>query len=210
MPMETLRISPRYTADDWWSLSRDKLSDWPKAMEIVRDRLHGRFLQFADKCLQDDYSGFVVLAIDCLLAETIEQFIEGVECSKNPSAVFKRFLGRPRFQPHFRSEKVRGDFYDDIRCGLLHQAEAKKKWLIRRKQETLLKNNVGGDGYILDVGLFHAALKGTLDDYLALLCKPESDDLRGKFWTKMDYICNERVKRGAMELVDAAAGDPTA
>jgi hypothetical protein len=208
--METLRISPRYTADDWWTLERDKASDWPKAVKIVRDRLHGRFLHFSDKCLQDDYSGFVVLAIDCLLAETIQQFIEGVEYSKNPGAVFKRFLGRPRFQPHFRSEKVREEFYEDIRCGLLHQAEAKKKWLIRRKQKTLLKTNVDGNGYILDVGLFHGALKGTLKDYFALLCKPESDDLRGKLWTKMNAICNARMNRGAMELVDAAATDPTA
>ncbi len=44
----------------------------------MRDRLQGRFVHFADKCLQDVYSGFVVLSIDCLLVETLQQFIEGI------------------------------------------------------------------------------------------------------------------------------------
>ena len=49
-------------------------------------------------------------------------------------------------------------FYQDIRCGLLHQAEAKNKWLIRRKQKALLRQG-GRDGYIIDVERFHTALK---------------------------------------------------
>ena len=65
--METLRISPKYTSSDWAALDRTDAAHWPKAVAIVRDRLHGRFLHFADKCLKDDYSGFVVLSIDCLL-----------------------------------------------------------------------------------------------------------------------------------------------
>ena len=73
--METLRISPKYTADDWDKLNIKKKADWPLAVAIVRDRLHGRFIHFADKCLKEDYSGFVVLSIDCLLVETIQQFI---------------------------------------------------------------------------------------------------------------------------------------
>ena len=207
--METLRISPKYTAEDWGKLDKNKAADWPKAVKIVRDRLHGRFVTFGDKCLKDDYSGFVVLAIDCLLAETIQQFIEGRVYSNKPGKVFRRFLERPRFQPHFATEKVREDFYADIRCGLLHQAEAKNKWLIRRKQKELLKS-VGPDGYIIDVERFHTAIKMSLRDYFALLCKPESTDLRNKLWTKMDHICNIRAARGAMEILDAAAADPTA
>ena len=111
MSDETFRISPKYTAKHWNALDRANEAHWPEAVMIVRDRLCGRFLDFADQCLPDPRSGFVVLSIDCLLAETIEQFIEGVEYSKNPSAVFKRFLGRKRFQPHFKSEPVRDDFY---------------------------------------------------------------------------------------------------
>jgi hypothetical protein len=47
-------------------------------VNVIRDRLEGRFLRFASNCLTAKHSGFVVLAIDCLLAETIQQFIDGV------------------------------------------------------------------------------------------------------------------------------------
>jgi hypothetical protein len=90
--------------------------------------------------LKDDYSGFVVLSIDCLLVETIHQFIEGVTDGQGKSKkLSKKFLKGPQFQPDFDTDETRLDFYSDIRCGLLHQAEAKNKWLIRRKQGTLLK-----------------------------------------------------------------------
>jgi len=176
--MDTLRISSKYKSSDWQALDKTDAAHWPKAVAIVRDRLHGRFLHFADKCLKDEFSGFVVLSIDCLLVETLQQFIDGITDGHGKSAkLSKKFLKRPRFQPAFDTDKVRGDFYSDIRCGLLHQAEAKNKWLIHRKQPTFLKK-VGTDGYIIDVERFHAAVKNSLEDYLTELCKPESSDLR--------------------------------
>ncbi|MBN8645283.1 MAG: hypothetical protein J0L61_08615 [Planctomycetes bacterium] len=207
--MEPLRISPKYTAKDWEKLDKAKPADWPKAVKIVRDRLHGRFLHFADKCLKDDFSGFVVLAIDCLLAETLQQFIDGVTNGHGRSKeLSKKFLGGSRFQPSFNTDDIRGAFYSDIRCGLLHQAEAKNKWLIRRKQKALLK--LVGDGYLIDVERFHTAIKGSLRDYFADLCNPARTDLRDNLWTKMDHICSVRAARGAMETLDPAAATPTA
>jgi hypothetical protein len=203
--MEALRISPQYKAEHWRKLDKSKEEDWPTAAAIVHDRLHGRFLKFADMCLKEDSSGFVVLSIDCLLVETLQQFIEGETRDWSDSErSFKRFLAGPRFATSFIPPQTRRRFYLDIRCGLLHQAEAKKKWLVRRKQAGMLRL-VGPDEYIIDVELFHAAVKGSLDDYLAEILKPERADLREKLWTKMDHICNIRESRGAMEVDDAAA-----
>jgi hypothetical protein len=201
MSTETLRISPNYTVAHWEALDQTNATHWPDAVAIVRDRLEGRFLRYADQVLSDIHSGFVVLAIDCLVAETIQQFTEGIEFSKNPSGVFKRFLGRPQFRPYFTPEPVRDDFYDDIRCGLLHQAEAKNQWRVRRDQEQLLTRV--GTGYIINVLLFHAAIKATLDDYLAQLLLAENNELREKLWTKMGFICD--VRKARVEEEDAAA-----
>ena len=133
--MEALRISPQYKAEHWRKLDKSKEEDWPPAAAIVHDRLHGRFLKFADMCLKEDSSGFVVLSIDCLLVETLQQFIEGETRDWSDSErSFKRFLAGPRFATSFIPPQTRRRFYLDIRCGLLHQAEAKKKWLVRRKQ----------------------------------------------------------------------------
>jgi len=179
--MNALRISPRYTSLDWQASDSSAPKDWSKAADVVRDRLDGRFLQFASNCLKEKHSGFVVLAIDCLLAETIQQFRDGVTNGhKRSEEMVKRFLEGIQFQPDFDA-KAREAFYVDIRCGLLHQAEAKGMWLIRRKQAALLQKLADGQGYIVDVERFHAGLQDSLNDYLK----------------KMNQICSVRTARGA-------------
>jgi hypothetical protein len=196
--MDTLRISPLYTSLDWQALDSSNPKDWSKAADVIRDRLDGRFLRFASDCLKDKYSGFVVLAIDCLLAETIQQFMDGVtDGHKQSQKMIKKFLKGPRFQPDFDAE-ARKAFYLDIRCGLLHQAEAKRMWLIRRKQPALLTKVVNGQGYIVDVERFHAGLQGSLNDYLKVISEPTSSLLRSNLWEKMNQICSVRTARGAL------------
>ena len=203
--MDALRISPKYTSLDWQALDPATQKDWKKAAEVVRDRLEGRFLRFASRCLKSKDSGFVVLAIDCLLAETIQQFHDGVTNGHRQSEkLVKRFLEGSRFQPDFDAP-ARTAFYQDIRCGLLHQAEAKKMWLIRRKQPALLQKVASGQGYIVDVEQFHASVQGTLDDYLKLLIEPASGPLRSNLWAKMDHICSVRTARGALYEVKTSS-----
>jgi hypothetical protein len=196
--MNALWISPLYTSLDWEALDSNNPEDWSKAADVIGDRLAGRFLRFATTCLKDNHSGFVVLAIDCLLAETIQQFKDGVTNGhKRSEEMVKRFLEGTRFQPDFDAD-ARKAFYQDIRCGLLHQAEAKRMWLIRRKQPALLEKVAGGQGYIVDVERFHAGLQGSLDDYLELISEPNSLLLRSNLWKKMNQICRVRTARGAL------------
>jgi hypothetical protein len=172
--------------------------DWSTAADVIRDRLDGRFLRFASNCLKAKHSGFVVLAIDCLLAETIQQFRDGVTNGQGRSEeMVKRFLEGTRFQPDFDAE-ARKAFYQDIRCGLLHQAEAKKMWLIRRRQPGLLQKVTDGQGYIVDVERFHAGLQGSLNDYLKLISEPANSSIRSNLWKKMNQICSVRTARGAL------------
>ncbi len=196
--MDALRISPKYTSDCWHPLDSNNPDHWWAAADIVRDRLEGRFLRFASNCLRHEHSGFVVLSIDCLLVEAIQQFKDGVKNGHSQSKqLVKRFLEGTRFQPDF-DMSARESFYADIRCGLLHQAEAKKMWLIRRNQPALLQKVAGGQGYIIDVKRFHAAVRGSLNDYLNLIPEPSSSLLRTNLWAKMDHICSVRMARGAL------------
>lgn len=196
--MEALRISPKFTSQDWYALDQNAPNDWPEAAEIVRDRLDGRFLRFASNCLRHEYSGFVVLAIDSLLAEAIQQFKDGVTDGTGQSKkMVKRFLEGKHFQPAF-DESARESFYNDIRCGLLHQAEAKGMWLIRRNQPSLLQKVSGGQGHIIDVKRFHRGVRHSLSDYVALITEPASSSLRANLWVKMDQICSVRMARGAL------------
>ena len=200
--MDALRISPKYTSKDWQSLDANNPAHWGAAADMVRDRLDGRFLRFASNCLKAQYSGFVVLSIDSLLAEAIQQFKEGITNGQGQSKkMVKRFLEGERFQPDF-DEKARESFYTDIRCGLLHQAEAKEMWLIRRNQPSMLQKVAGGQGYILDVRRFHEAVRTSLNDYLKLIPEPSNSVLRGNLWAKMNHICNVRTARGALYGLD--------
>ncbi len=53
-----------------------------------------------------------------------------------------------------------------------------------------------GQRYVIDVRLFHKAVRDSLNDYLRELTKPENGDLRSNLWTKMDHICSVRTARG--------------
>lgn len=196
--MDALRISPLYTSLDWQGLDSSNPKDWSKAVEIVRDKLDGRFLHFASDCLKKLDSGFVVLAIDCLLAETLQQFREGITDGIGQSKkMITRFLEGMHFQPDFDADARRAS-YVDIRCGLLHQAEAKKMWLIRRKQPSLLQETAGGEGYIIDVERFRAALPTSFDEYLKAIVESGNAPVRSNLWKKMNHICSVRTARGAL------------
>ena len=195
---DALRISPQYSSTHWFELSEGNEQHWPKAAEIVRDRLTGRFLKFADLCLNDRYSGFVVLALDCLLAETIEQFRAGATNGTGKSRKYiKKFLSRHRFQPYFDDDACTL-FFEDIRCGLLHQAEAKEMWLVRRVGSVMLRKVEDGRGYIIDVKKFHEAIHHALEDYLQELVRPGEAQLRENLWKKMNHISRIREERGLL------------
>jgi len=198
----TLRISPKYSAKDWSTLVRGAPEDWARAADIVRDRLEGRFLRFADSWLTDPFSGFVVLAVDCLLAETLQQFRAGETSGSGKSKRYiTQFLSGPRFQPDF-DQDARLRFYEDVRCGLLHQAEAKGMWLVRRGQSKMLRIVTNGSGYIIDVERFHDAVRLSLEDYCRDIVDSSQEDLRGNLWRKMEQICGIRTARGLLFEAD--------
>ncbi len=197
--IDALRISPRFTAEDWRKLGPENPNDWSLATAILKDRLHGRFLHYAGNCLRSPHSGFVVLSIDSLLLETIQQFRDGVTNGNGLSRkLVTKFLEGKRFQPEFDKD-ARDAYYTDIRCGLLHQAEARRMWLIRRDQPELLKPFLHGDGYVIDVRRFHKCVRQSFTDYLDELRRVQSVELRQNLWGKMNQICSVREQRGAVD-----------
>ena len=128
-----LRIAPRrggghWTVQDYWSIDFSTEEGWQLAINIFEDRIRGRFLDIIEQIEDHPYSGFAVMALDCLLIETLQQFREGVAETKGRSKrYFVSFLRNTRFKEHFKTEKMAEDFYDWIRCGILHQASPGKK-----------------------------------------------------------------------------------
>lgn len=75
--------------------------------------------------------GFASLAVACLVIETLESFYEGREDTRSVSSqMFSDFFRRDT--PLKALGAGGGWFYTDIRCGILHQAEARGGWRVIR------------------------------------------------------------------------------
>jgi hypothetical protein len=197
-------ISPTYRAEDWRSLdlSHHDSSDWQTAVDIFYDRIYGRFLAPV-QAISDhpDYrirgfSGFVIIAIDCLLIETMYQFYKGIDETdiKHIDAFWYVFSTNPHFRSEFDSKNKSDIFYRHFRCGILHQAKTKKKSKIRVDRPKMVEQsnprNIE-EGLIIDRELFHQALISEINDYMARLQNPKGDidiELREKFKGKMKTI----------------------
>jgi hypothetical protein len=77
------------------------------------------------------------------------------------------------------------EFYEGVRCGLLHEARAKGRWRIRVKSPAL--NIVSATPKIVHRDNFSAALLEFIDWYKAAL--PSDRTLQEAFIRKFDSLC---------------------
>ena len=75
--------------------------------------------------------GFTTMAVGCLMLEALESFRLGLPNTKSASkTVFCSFFDHHDEFAVFRGHAER--FWLDVRCGILHQAETRGGWTIRR------------------------------------------------------------------------------
>ena len=101
-------------------------------MEVADDRVGiGCFIvqRFSERYFEPTLTapkrhGFTLLAIGCLVIETLECFYQGLGDSKGKSRqCFRQFFARPTGLEAFGGTP-KDWFFEQIRCGILHQAEA--------------------------------------------------------------------------------------
>ena len=108
----------------------------------------------------------------------------------NSCEIFIDFLSKRKpFSDHF-DEDLAFEFYKNVRCGLLHEAQTKGGWRIRRIEakspNTIITNK---NNKIVYRDNFIKAFYTYIDDYgNKLLKKPE---LQKAFIRKFDFICEE-------------------
>lgn len=191
---DPMRISPNYDVGHWNRLTFSEEGDWQKAVDIFADRIDGRFLKVVAMIKDYEYAGFAVMALDCLLIETLQQFREGkAETPRRKSEeYFVRFLTNTPFGDSFTKESAIV-FYKQIRCGILHQAETKKSSKVLIRQDTpLVEPTADGRGLIINRALFHRKLVRVFEQYESSLRDPAQAELRSNLRKKMDHICRTR------------------
>jgi len=197
------KLSPRYYASKWkaLNLSKNNSADWNIAIDILEDRITGRFFKQIQTLRENvdwrvwEFSGFVIVAIDCLLIETLEQFYRGVKRTGKDQdvQVFHDFFQRSKeLSLFFDSIDKTRVFYSHIRCGILHQAQTKKKSRIQMRPSTPLVSWIDPrdhqQGILLNRNKFHTAVVHVFNDYLRQLRKGKDFNLRVKMKRKMDFI----------------------
>lgn len=144
------------------------------------------------------YSGFAVLAIDCLVIEALQQFREGVDESNSVETSFVRFLKETRFN---LDRHVARKFYFTIRNGLLHQAETKEDSLINKSKKSPqpVQRAASGTGVVVNARRFHEELRLAFAEYKNALLAGQPQSLRDRFILKMNFI--NRVPPGQAQVV---------
>lgn len=186
-----MRISRNYTTDDWNRLKFTTEEDWYSGVEILKDRLETRYLEHIRELLPRKTSGFVVLALDCALIETLEQFRRGKRKTpqRQGQEYFVSFLTSPGFGEHFSETRAR-IFYTQIRCGLLHQSEAEGISRIKRGGTLpLVSDTEDHASLIINKEAFHSLLERVITEYYRALRSASNSQLREFFRRKMNAIC---------------------
>lgn len=193
-------ISVNYKKEEYKFLELSPYSknidSWQRAIDIFEDRIEGRYLKVLSNLMDQNNlmrDGFVIMAVNCLLLETLLQFKMGWDetpSGQNKSS-YKIFL-KEAFPTVFKTNKSAEKFYTDIRCGILHSAQTKKKSkLTFDKNYVIDLVNYEGEDYIyVDVYYMTQAIEKYYLNYVRNL-KVENHSDRFNFVKKMDYICKK-------------------
>jgi hypothetical protein len=104
-----MKLSPKYSLDDW-NRAFEGAPDWEKAIDIVEDRIQGRFIRWIDPMLRQEFAGFAIVALDCLLLETLHGFRAGnstFDSSVRAVSGFQPPGQRDNMLPHGRDLELR-------------------------------------------------------------------------------------------------------
>lgn len=147
--------------------------------DFIVERFDERFFLPIDD--SDKKHGFAVLAIACLVIETIESFYQGLPDTKTiGTKIFRDFFARDTCLRVFASEN--DWFYKDIRCGILHQSETRGGWRVLRKGPLLDAKNKA-----INATLVLRALRRVVQEYSIQIQTEEI--LWENFRKKMDAVC---------------------
>ena len=194
-------------AEDFKLAKNTKVKDYKKwksekkldsIIDLIRNRFSERYLTPMANIKKgeksEEKSGFCMMAISCLTIEAMESFRQGWKDTKGKSeCAFCLFFDR-----YGAFSKLRGhchDFYRNVRCGILHQAETTGGWRIQRDKN---KEVFDETTLIINANAFIKALEESLKKYCEDLKKEKWDS---ELWInaikKIDAICDNCQTRKA-------------
>jgi protein-arginine kinase activator protein McsA len=181
--LDKVLLSRSVTVGKYKELVKEK--DRQAVADFISERFTERYITPIDPQDKSNSSGFTIMAVCCLMIEALEAFRCGYSDTRNKSQeCFKDFFRDADKRKRFGDCLINcPDFYDAVRCGLLHQAETRNGWLIHQGSEPLVK------GQTINAVRFLDQLKAYLQDYTAELRNNNWDaTIWKKLREKMDAV----------------------
>lgn len=151
---QDMKIAGNLTISNWNKLSKNlnclSNNNWSDAFQYFEERIKTRYINPIKSILEigDNLGeGFAVVNLQCSLIETIESFINGcnseynsrkrkTQWKKGVTIIFNSnkeiFISFFNNRTPFKELNIDGGlFYQDVRCGLLHETQTKNNWKIK-------------------------------------------------------------------------------
>ena len=213
---DNTKIAKNFTVGDWKEL-RKKLKineslNWDEAFNVFSDRISSRFLNPIEKIQHDgkkEGEGFSIALISVVLLEFLAAFDLGLIYKnfkddnnippneyKDSKTLLKNFILKSDiFKNQFASNKLISKFYDDIRCGLVHQARTlgNNSIISNDSRKNIQLDNFyfkseTEDEHILNRDLFLKKILEHIDYYRHKLLINQDELARRLFIMKIDEI----------------------
>jgi len=145
---------------------------------FIKERFEERYFQPLESSANKH--GFTILAVACLVIETLESFYQGRADTHRMSAkMFSDFFKRDTPLKVFGSSC--NWFFTDIRCAILHQGEVRGGWRIWRRGPLL-----DMERKTINATLFLRELRRAVTSYGNEIC---NEECWRQFKKKMDAVC---------------------
>lgn len=178
----SVRLSRIITVGRYRALERNR--DRSQIADFIKARFAERYPAPLESIPKEHKSGFCVMAVCCLMIEALESFRQGWEDSRRRNReAFRLFFQRHESMKPF-AERA-DSFYEEVRCGLLHQAESRRGWRILRQGPLMdpKRRTINATRFLREV-------RTCLDSYCREL---EEADWHDEVWCalrhKMDAVC---------------------
>lgn len=218
-------IAGNKTIEDWKNLIKRLKptynQNWDEAYNFFELRICTRYLKPIDAILNikmNNGEGFAVVNLQCSLIETIESFINGWIYTyphfinqhgiklKSNDKIFKSFFSKRSPFKDYSIKISGGKFYQNVRCGLLHETQTKDNWKI--KSDTFKAGFAYKEinhGHLIEKIIyrenFHRDLQKLIAQYKnSIVTGVEFDgisacELRENFIAKFNHICKESIPK---------------
>lgn len=152
-------------------------------IDVFEDQVRGWIIAPANALRGHPHAGFAILASVLSYFEPIGQFVEGKKAGSRHQFGVGLLSVFPNIEPRYR-DLILAELYEQVRCGLFHQAITKAKVIVNPDGEDPIEIHGAADKIVRIIVVpiaFIDAIDRHLTWYADRLRDPANVDLRGNF-----------------------------